>query len=395
MNEISTRSLTVAYCLALAIVAALSFLSHVTLNGILQEQEGSAAIINISGRQTMLSQQVASLASQYAAGDASRRAELSEAADTFEKFHRALDYGDATLHIPAPESAALIAIYADTFGKLDATALAYAARARKIAGMQTSDPTFRTEVAWLLADETPLLKLLERVVAFHAGASEAQLGKLRLLQSGSLIVVLLTLVAEAMGIFRPMVAKIQKYTSELLRIANRDPLTGVFNRKGFTDHALTELARARRYRRPTSLLMIDADNFKAINDAYGHAAGDTVLRAIASAIGASLRPADILSRLGGEEFGVLLPETALAGATAAAERIRRRVEAHTVNLPAGPVEFTISIGVTQMESAALALDAAMGRADAALYRAKGEGRNRVVAIEAPPVVMEVALTSAA
>jgi diguanylate cyclase (GGDEF)-like protein len=381
MNEISTRSLTVAYCLALAIVAALSFLSHVTLNGILQEQEGSAAIINISGRQTMLSQQVASLASQYAAGDASRRAELSEAADTFEKFHRALDYGDATLHIPAPESAALIAIYADTFGKLDATALAYAARARKIAGMQTSDPTFRTEVAWLLADETPLLKLLERVVAFHAGASEAQLGKLRLLQSGSLIVVLLTLVAEAMGIFRP--------------IANRDPLTGVFNRKGFTDHALTELARARRYRRPTSLLMIDADNFKAINDAYGHAAGDTVLRAIASAIGASLRPADILSRLGGEEFGVLLPETALAGATAAAERIRRRVEAHTVNLPAGPVEFTISIGVTQMESAALALDAAMGRADAALYRAKGEGRNRVVAIEAPPVVMEVALTSAA
>jgi diguanylate cyclase (GGDEF)-like protein len=395
MNEISSRSLTVAYSLALAIVAALSLLSHVTLNGILREEEGSAAIIGISARQTMLSQRIAFLASRYAAGEADVAPLLSGATDEFETFQKALAHGSIERNIPPPTSPALVDLYIGEGDGLDTLAARFVARARLITGIEPNEPDFKTQLTPLLADATgPLLTKLEAVVRFHQQASDSQMLKLRLLQSGSLIIVLLTLVAEAMGIFRPMVARVQKYTSELLRLANRDPLTGVLNRKGFNDHAHTELARASRYRRPTSLLMIDADDFKSVNDRFGHSVGDEVLKAIASAVGASLRPADILCRLGGEEFGVMLPETELAGATAAAERIRRRVEDTRVTTPAGIVKFTISVGATQLERTALSPKAAMERADAALYQAKAEGRNRVVSVPAPAIV-EVVLTAAA
>ena len=384
MHEISTRSLTVAYSLALAIVAALSFFSHVTINNILHEQEGSAAIINISGRQRMLSQRIASYAAQHALGDPEAAAELTAASDRFERYHRALAHGDDALKIPAPSSPALIAIYASDGAGLDAAATAFVTRARAIAGLAPGSAALRADLTPLLADaRMPLLDSLEDVVTFQQRASERQLSRLETLQTGSLIVVLLTLIAEAMGIFRPMVAKIQRYTSELLRIANRDPLTGALNRKGFADHAAKELSRANRYRRPTSFLMLDADRFKQINDLHGHGAGDAALSAIANALGECLRPTDFLGRLGGEEFGILLPETSLQGAIAAAERIRKRVETLQVSSKSGPFQCTVSIGATEVEPGAVDLKSAMERADAALYRAKAEGRNRVIAAAAP------------
>ena len=384
MNEISARSLTVAYSMALAIVAALSFFSHITINNILHEQEGSAAIINISGRQRMLSQRIASMAAQYALGDAEAKAELIASTDRFERYHRALAHGDAALNIPAPTSPALAAIYASDGGGLDVAATTFTSRARAIANLAPGGDALRAELTPLLAEaRMPLLDSLEEVVAFQQRASETHLARLETLQGGSLIVVLLTLFAEAMGIFRPMVAKIQRYTSELLRIANRDPLTGALNRKGFADHAARELARANRYRRPTSFLMLDADHFKGINDRHGHAGGDAALGAIANALGECLRPADILGRLGGEEFGVLLPETGLQGAIAAAERIRKRVETLQVASKSGAFQCTVSIGATDVEPGAVDLKLAMERADAALYRAKAEGRNRVIASAAP------------
>jgi diguanylate cyclase (GGDEF)-like protein len=384
MNEISTRSLTVAYSMALAIVAALSFFSHITINNILHEQEGSAAIINISGRQRMLSQRIASFAAQHALGDPEAKDELIATADRFERYHRALAHGDATLKIPAPTSPALASIYASNGGGLDDAVKAFAARARVIANLAPGTEALRAELTPLLADaRMPLLDALDEVVTFQQRASETHLARLETLQGGSLIVVLLTLIAEAMGIFRPMVAKIQRYTSELLRIANRDPLTGALNRKGFADHAAKELSRANRYRRPTSFLMLDADHFKLINDRHGHAGGDAALGAIANALGECLRPADILGRLGGEEFGILLPETGLQGAIAAAERIRKRVETLQVTTKAGTFHCTISIGATDVDPGAIDLKSAMDRADAALYRAKEEGRNRVSASPAP------------
>jgi diguanylate cyclase (GGDEF)-like protein len=164
----------------------------------------------------------------------------------------------------------------------------------------------------------------------------------------------------------------------LARQANVDYLTQVSNRRHFTERGNRELKRASRHGRPLTALMIDIDHFKRINDQYGHGTGDRVLQALASAVQGQLRESDILGRLGGEEFGVLLPETGAAAAREAAERIRRRVSALVIPADAdATVSITLSIGVAERVSADDDLLSLLMRADGALYRAKEGGRDRV------------------
>ena len=165
----------------------------------------------------------------------------------------------------------------------------------------------------------------------------------------------------------------------LRELATIDDLTGALNRRAFFDAATQEIERAGRYAIPVSVVMIDLDHFKQINDRHGHAVGDAVLREAAAAIAASLREVDRLGRLGGEEFAVLLPQTPLAGAVEVAERLRRAIAA--VAVPLGPgaatVGLTASLGVAEHRLGTLGPDAVLNRADAALYRAKRDGRDRV------------------
>lgn len=164
---------------------------------------------------------------------------------------------------------------------------------------------------------------------------------------------------------------------ELRRLATTDPLTGVANRREFMACAEHELARVRRYGRPLALLMLDVDHFKSINDDYGHAAGDEVLRLLAAAARDCLRECDVVGRLGGEEFAVALPETQLPEAVEVAERLRRRLAELTVNAGAKKIRFTASLGVSICRSADPTIEAPLSRADHALYAAKRGGRNRV------------------
>jgi diguanylate cyclase (GGDEF)-like protein/PAS domain S-box-containing protein len=169
---------------------------------------------------------------------------------------------------------------------------------------------------------------------------------------------------------------------EVLRqLATRDSLTGASNRRQFMELAGREMDRARRYARPVGLLMLDIDRFKRINDTYGHPAGDEVLRALVACVGNSLRRTDVLGRVGGEEFAVLLPETGEPEARQIAERIRSDVERLVVRYENLELRLTISIGlaVAQGETA---LDALLKLSDDALYEAKRTGRNRVVAAPA-------------
>jgi diguanylate cyclase (GGDEF)-like protein len=176
--------------------------------------------------------------------------------------------------------------------------------------------------------------------------------------------------------------RIAEYTGQLLRFATIDQMTGALNRRSFHERGLMELARARRYRRTSSILMIDVDHFKDINDTYGHAAGDQVLGALGACLAECVRPSDLLGRLGGEEFGILLVETALANAVAMAERIRREVAALKVAVGAGEIAFTISLGVSELSPEGEDLGSAMDRADRSLYEAKRSGRNRVAVLPA-------------
>lgn len=166
---------------------------------------------------------------------------------------------------------------------------------------------------------------------------------------------------------------------ELQKLANTDTLTGLNNRRHFYELANTELARTRRFKTPLSLLMIDIDHFKIINDTHGHAMGDTVLQHLANLMKSSLRGMDITARLGGEEFAILLPHTASAQATELAEKIRQKIAGESMPNPQGnDVKFTVSIGVDEWREGDTDLDTLIKRCDIAMYQAKNSGRNRVV-----------------
>jgi diguanylate cyclase (GGDEF)-like protein len=161
---------------------------------------------------------------------------------------------------------------------------------------------------------------------------------------------------------------------ELRRIAQTDHLTGAATRRGFVHELEKQIARMRRSGRPSALVMLDVDHFKRVNDTYGHPTGDAVLRNLAGCIGGMLRKGDVLGRLGGEEFGILLPDADVEAAFAYAERVREAVRARPlVEEPA--LGVTISLGVSA-EPAAATPEAWMRAADGALYEAKRTGRDR-------------------
>jgi diguanylate cyclase (GGDEF)-like protein len=141
-------------------------------------------------------------------------------------------------------------------------------------------------------------------------------------------------------------------------------------------------AQAVRYSRPVSVLMIDSDNLKAVNDEYGHDAGNELLRLIATGIKSQLRSTDVLARYGGDEFVVLLPDTGTEGTHDVAERIRDSIARRPLELRDKSVSITVSIGLASYPNDGRGMDTIMQRADEAMYRAKAEGRNQVVSFSA-------------
>jgi diguanylate cyclase (GGDEF)-like protein len=160
--------------------------------------------------------------------------------------------------------------------------------------------------------------------------------------------------------------------------AMRDGLTGVLNRASFTNHAHREIGQNRRIKSNVSLLFVDVDHFKRINDTYGHKAGDQVLKRIIRLTRDCLRNGDTVARWGGEEFVVLLPATDLNGTLLIAEKIRHRIEVEQFDKLASGLHVTVSIGCVEMSSCE-GLDELVARADRALYEAKHRGRNQTVA----------------
>ncbi|MCW2235696.1 diguanylate cyclase [Azospirillum canadense] len=167
--------------------------------------------------------------------------------------------------------------------------------------------------------------------------------------------------------------------AKLERLATVDPLTAVWNRRHFLELAGAELGRARRHGRRLSVFLLDLDHFKAVNDGYGHAAGDEVLRVAVSRAREALRTSDQIARFGGEEFAILLPETDLAGAHVVAERVRAAIAGAPVAVEGRAVPITGSLGVAEWDGAEPSIEQTLRRADTALYDAKQAGRNRVCA----------------
>ncbi len=161
-------------------------------------------------------------------------------------------------------------------------------------------------------------------------------------------------------------------------LANTDPLTQTLNRRALVDKLRTELQRGARYGHDLSLLMIDLDHFKQVNDTYGHLVGDTVLRQLGEILMDEARAVDIVARYGGEEFVIVLPDTQVEGALIFAERLRSRVETHNFGDSQDPLHVTISVGLAGMAAGeSIDVEAVFAGADDALYKAKDGGRNMV------------------
>ncbi|MBP7253526.1 MAG: sensor domain-containing diguanylate cyclase [Alphaproteobacteria bacterium] len=169
--------------------------------------------------------------------------------------------------------------------------------------------------------------------------------------------------------------------AELFQQASTDPLTGISNRRYFIARGEQELRRARRFARPLSVMMLDLDHFKSVNDTYGHAGGDAVLQQMVQTAMRCLRNTDAIGRLGGEEFAVLMPETDLNAAVEVANRLRQTLADTAITYGEKTIRCTVSIGVAILQPADNDIDALLNRADQALYMAKQDGRNRVVGAE--------------
>jgi diguanylate cyclase (GGDEF)-like protein len=174
------------------------------------------------------------------------------------------------------------------------------------------------------------------------------------------------------------ILKLQQATKKLKLIASTDPLTGAFNRRHLDIVGINEISRSKRYNNAFTILMLDIDHFKVVNDTYGHDVGDEALIETVTVIKNTIRNEDLLFRLGGEEFAVILPGTTRLAAFGLAERVRIAISEIVIKTPIEPLSFTMSIGVAENTPQDIEIEAVLKRADEALYEAKSSGRDRVV-----------------
>ena len=173
---------------------------------------------------------------------------------------------------------------------------------------------------------------------------------------------------------------LQKKGAELEKLSITDYLTSINNRRKFNEAIKTEALRASRYNHPLSLLLIDIDNFKSVNDTYGHPFGDFVLKSLTTVLQLSIRETDILSRYGGEEFAIILPETEYETARTVSERVRANIEKRKLTTDSGEMSITVSVGLTTISSENIDPDKIIQLTDECLYEAKRLGKNRVEAL---------------
>jgi diguanylate cyclase (GGDEF)-like protein len=173
------------------------------------------------------------------------------------------------------------------------------------------------------------------------------------------------------------------YNVQLLDLASHDPLTGVFNAGAYYRACDQMIHVSQRANQLFAVLFIDLDHFKSINDTYGHAAGDDVLRTVASTIQQSIRRSDVVGRIGGEEFSVFLPSTDLVGAQQLAETLRAEIEKIQIEIDGVLLKITASIGVAIKRFEQETMQAIQQNADQAMYEAKRGGRNRVSTFASP------------
>ena len=377
----------VIYTAALALIALVALANFFIIDRIVGLESTSSTVLKVTARQATLSQRISGLSYQYGIADGAERARLKpmlrQAIGLMRSSHEALIQGDEQLGIPARMPEALDEIYFSETDSLDQEVRRFLSMAEDYLGLP--DPLIEADNQGLLrlmgAAQDDLFDRLTVAVTRYAETSRTNLEELRGIMYLLIALLLAILVLEALFIFRPLFRNLVRQRETLFEIARTDDLTGCLNRRSILLAVEAEFARFKRYGKPLTLAMIDIDHFKRVNDTYGHAGGDEVLKALVAVSRETIRATDVFGRMGGEEFAVVLPETDLAGAAIFAEKLRANLEAAAVDSEGATIRFTVSIGLGGAQAGDRSETQALSRADKALYQAKDAGRNQVAVFD--------------
>ena len=375
------RRESAVYMLALAFLALMSIGSYLIINSIVTQQQHMASVISVSSRQRMLSQRVALLSLQYAQARLqsereSTGAKLRESIDLMRRSHRDLVEGSLVLGIDPPRRKELKEIYFSPPHLLNRQVPDFLDAADQVLAVKDQNHRDKAVASAskvvALANES-LLTSMDAAVNQYAADSEAVFRQSEIRVMIVTAAMLTALGTEALFIFLPLLRRMRS----LVDMAHSDPLTGCLNRRSFMDASQRDFARSRRTGSPLSVIFFDIDRFKSINDAHGHAAGDAVISTLAECVTNTIRTTDMLGRLGGEEFVVLLPDTDCQSALMVAEKLRATLESVPVIHENLSLHFTASFGVAQIRNSDNDPFALIERADTLMYDAKHAGRNCV------------------
>jgi diguanylate cyclase (GGDEF)-like protein len=392
-DQTPARTLSIAYIAALGFIAILTIASHIITAHITNKQkEGADIAFKIGAQRAGIHEIIQSADKYYSLGDPLDLDFLNQSIAKMEKGQSFLtDTIRQSDLLGNPVSSELQKIYFQQPYALDEKTTWFLTWAKELATLPKSESARRQIAFDYVANKLPATLAIGLDVALQNYQTEAQAKTDYYydLQYYGALFVLLVLALEAIFIFRPLVARVENYHQMLLRYALEDYLTGLNNRRAFMKRATTELRRAQREGSEVVVVLSDLDKFKSVNDTYGHKVGDLVLQHYAEQLQSLLRSGDIIGRIGGEEFAILLPRTSAEMGFQTIDRLREKI----ARLPCPYVDadgkaqilsYSSSFGMVAVCNSAEGIDALLARADEGLYEAKARGRNCVVQVPESP-----------
>ena len=379
-----SRYMTLTYVISLSLIALLSIAVHLMLDKVIIEQSQTGRLVNVSGQQRMLSQRVSMFTLEYLMSGSSEDAlQAKTALDKMLYNHNFLlreHYEAVNAKQPSPLSEDLLNMYFGESNSVQMQLEKFEQNVLQALASRYNDEQERDEelvAGFFTLAKQPLLSALHEVVEQYERESLDKVNSLRLAQTVVLSIIILTILVEALLVFRPMVRRVSAYAIKLQHEANYDLLSGLVNRRAFYMIANKTFSASKRYHRTMSTILFDIDNFKHINDEFGHDMGDKAIKHVADLLVGSCRNADVVARFGGEEFIILLPNTNLQEAEMAAEKLRKALEQSPLKVEDISLPITMSGGVSTFLNQFTDIDQQIKEADNALYNAKRDGKNKV------------------
>ena len=360
--------------LSLLVIIALASQTFTILQ--IEANQSSAQIINDAGKQRMFSQRIASFTLQLKEGNVSARPMLQKTLEQFRRHHLQLNK-----KIELRNRLLIYRLIDIQYARVVSATIAshmienYLANTEILLTKAPESIEFKNAFNNIVSQANePILNAIEKMVYDEQQIAETQIARIHKTQKIGFFAILVTSILGLFTVFHPMA----RNATYLRRLASIDALTGTLNRRAFIQRAEDELLRSKRYLKPISLLAIDVDHFKQINDRYGHSGGDAALVALANTLQQQLRSSDAIGRWGGEEFLIILAETNTKEAKIVAERYRQLLSDLMITYGTEAIKFTVSIGISSFENNIDSKEMLIEQADKALYEAKRNGRNQVV-----------------